>query len=409
MTQGKRLRLGLLGTGRRGRAHLSAIAGLGDLYDFIAVCDLSEANARAAAERSGTKAYSDIREFFSQERLDVVDIVTPAESHHLMAKMAADHSVHMLIETPLAPTRAMMDFIIEAADKAGIQVEVGENYCRRPLERLNRKALDANLIGKVLRISSFYGTGGHEGMFYHAMSLFRHYAGSEVAEVRSFARQFRVERSDVAGAPIDTEDWIQPLLSFSNGVLGSCTQVSSWISPLRRGHPRFITVEGTNGLLSAGRGGVNALYRLEKNGQATYALKTEIQSRGGQEIPVRFYYETDPLMEYVNPYVDRPLNYADSWGATDIIAIADELTSIHRAVVNESPPEYGMMNARKDQELSIAINESARIDGKPVHLPLTGETPWEHEQHQAFRLKWGGDPLKDTSRLLTSNFSRRPA
>src|ERR1700757_811368 len=140
MVQGKRLRLGLLGAGRRGKAHLSAITGLADLFELVAICDLNEVTARALAGSFGAKAYTEVKEFFSRESLDVVDIVTPAESHHLMALEAAEHHVNMVIETPLAPTRAMMDFIDEAVAKAGVTVEVAENYRRKPEIRLNRKA-----------------------------------------------------------------------------------------------------------------------------------------------------------------------------------------------------------------------------------------------------------------------------
>ena len=406
MAESKRLRLGLLGAGRRAQAHLTTIAGLADRYEFVAVYDLAEGNAHAVAAPFGIKAYSDINEFFSRERLDVVDIVTPSECHHLMAKVAADHGVHMLIETPLAPTRAMMNFIAEVADKAGVRVEVAENAWRQPLQRLNRKAMDAGLIGGLLRVSNFYEIGG-----YHAMAALRYCAGAEVDEVRGIAHRFEVERSvetpDVPGMTSDTESWTQALLFFANGAIGSYVQISTWTSPLRRGHPRFITVEGTRGLIASGRSGVNALYRLENGVQAAYPLKIDTRQEGERKIPTRFYYETSPRVEYANPFADLPLKYADNWYRLgDDIARADELTSIHRAVVNKESPEYGIANARRDQELCIAIMESTRLDGQSVRLPLSGETVWEREQHETFRATWGGDPLKDADQLITRNFLR---
>jgi predicted dehydrogenase len=409
----ERLRIGLLGAGRRAQAHLSTIAGLADRYDFVAVCDLAEPSARAAAARFGVKAYTDILEFFSRESLDVVDIVTPPECHHLMAKVAAEHGVNMLIETPLAPTRAMMDFIGEVTDKAGVRVEVAENTWRRPTERLNRSALDAGLIGKPLRVSIFYETSGHHGMNYHGMNALRVYAGAEIEEVQSFAREFQVEPlAKMREAPdmtFNTETWTQALLFFSNGVLGSCTQLSSWNSPLRRGHPCFITVEGTKGLIASGRGGGNALHRVEDGRHTTYPIKIETRQAGERTIPMRFYYEIDPRIEYANPFADLPINYGDTMHhLVDDIARADELTSIHQAVVSNEPPEYGIANARRDQELCIAIVESARLNGRPVRLPLADETEWEREQHEAFRTMWDGDPLKDADRLITRNFGARP-
>ncbi len=393
----QRLRLGLLGVGRRGQGHLSAIEGLTDRYDFVAACDANEANAQSA-RRFGINVYTDVRKFFSRESLDVVDIVTPAETHHLMAKLAAEHGVNMLIETPLAPTRPLMDFIAEVAEKHGVQVEVGENMWRQPQGRLNRKVLDAGLIGKVRRVSSFYESIGQQGC-YHSMSMLQLYAGARVEEVRGFTRRFEVERVKSYSTSYDAEDWVQALLFFSNGVTGSCTYVSSWLTPLRMGHPHFLTVEGTAGFIAGGRGGNSTVKRLENGSQATYQLKTEIRREGDNEIPIRYYYDTKPTVEYVNPFASFPLNYADSWGAADLIAIADELTSIHRAVTTKNSPDYGMARARQDQMLSIAINESARVDGRPVQVPLKEMTVWEKERHEEFRAKWGGDPIKDAEDL----------
>jgi predicted dehydrogenase len=404
MAQVKRLRLGLLGAGRRGKAHLSAIAGLADLFELVAICDLNEADARALAEDFGAKAYADVKEFLSREKLDVVDIVTPAESHHLMALVAAQNGVNMVIETPLAPTRAMMDFIGEAAANAGVVVEVAENYRRKPEIRLNRKALEAGVIGKMLRLTSFYEPIGQQGC-YHSMATFRFYAGAEVDQVRGFAHEFPVERSVGYGTIYDAESWTRASLFFNNGVIGSCTYLSSWLSPLRRGHPHFMTVEGSVGFAVSGRKLENSLHRLENGVQVAYPLKIDTQQDGEQKIPTRFYYETNPPVEHQNPFADRALNYADDWGASDIIAIADALASVHRSVTMKSDPEYGIADARCDQELSIAISHSAAFDGQPIRLPLGAETAWEREQHEKFRARWGGDAFKDADRLITRNFS----
>ena len=399
-----KLRLGLLGAGRRGKAHLSAITGLADLFELVAICDLNEANARALAGSFGAKAYADVREFFSRESLEVVDIVTPAESHHLMAMVAAQYGASIVIETPLAPTRAMMDFIGEATAKAGVAVEVAENYRRKPEAQLNRKVLGAGIIGNVLRLTSFYEPIGQQGC-YHSMSMFRLYAGAEVDRVRGFALGFPVERSEGYGTTFDAESWTQASLFFNNGAIGSCTYLSSWLSPLRRGHPHFVTVEGSAGFTVSGRNQANSIHRLENGVQVVYPLKVDTRQDGNRKIPTRFYYETNPPVEYQNPFADRPLNYGDDWGASDIIAIADALASIHRSVASKSDPEYGIADARRDQELSIAISQSASLDGQPVRLPLGGETAWEREQHEKFRARWRGDAFKDADQLITRNFS----
>jgi predicted dehydrogenase len=401
VAENRRLRIGLLGAGRRGQAHLATISGLAEQYELVAVCDVVEASAQAAAEKWDVRAYSDVREFFVREKLDVVDIVTPPESHHLMAMVAAEHGVNMLIETPLATTRAMMDVIQEVAAKAGVQVEVGENMWRQPQAQLNRAAIDAGLIGNVLRVSTHYESIGQQGS-YHQMSLMRFYTGGKLDEVRGAAHEF-----DLTGGStgLDSEVWTQALLVFTNGALGTCTYVSSWLTPLRRGHPAFISIEGTDGFIVAGRG-ASAVHRVENGAQVVYPLRVETTTDGAQGAPRRYFYETTPTIEYVNPYADLDLGYRGPFGPLDAVAIASELASIHQAASGKAPPDfYGLDRARLDQEMSIAIAESARLDGRPVRLPLSGETEWERRVHEAFQKRFGGDPIADASQLIAQSFT----
>src|SRR4029077_11075215 len=180
---------------------------------------------------------------------------------------------------PLAPTRAMMDFIDEAVAKAGVTVEVAENYRRKPEIRLNRKALEAGMIGKVLRLSSFYEPIGQQGC-YHSMATFRLYAGAEVDRVRGFALRFPLERSVGYGTTYDAENLTQASLFFTNSIIGSCTYLSSWLSPLRRGHPHFVTVEGGAGFVVSGRNLENSIHQLQNGAQVVYPLKIDARQDG---------------------------------------------------------------------------------------------------------------------------------
>ena len=403
MAKPQRLRVGVVGLGRRGQQHMKTISGLSEHYQLVAICDLSETVAAANAQRLGLKGYSDLNKFFSSENLDVVVITTPRETHHLVVNVAAGYGVHMLIETPLAPTRAMMDAIQEAVAKAGVKVEVGENMWRRPTERLNRKAIDAGLIGKVLRVSSYYESAGGNSC-YHTMSMMRLYANADVAEVRAFAQRFDLSQAPSGTTSLGEETWTQAQLFYDNGVTGTCTYVTSWTGPLRGGHPRFMTVEGTEGFIVTGAGEVNTLRRVENDIPSNFPKQIASRRQGEREIPIRFYYETDPEVQFLNPFADRILDDVANAGVSDGLARADELNSIYQAVTTGSAPDYGMAKARRDQELSIIITESARL-GRPLKAELRDgqETPWEREQHDLFRKIWGRDPFEDVDRPV-----RRP-
>lgn len=379
MTASTRLRIALVGAGQRGKAHAATLAGLTDLYELAAVCDVDEARARALAGPADSAVYTDVADCFTREPLDACLIVTPPDAHHTVAQAAAEHGLHMLIETPLALTRAMMDCIAEVADKANVRVEVGENYGRRPLERLNQAAIAAGLIGKVVHLSALNAPANQDSC-YHQMSLFRAYAGADVAEVHALGRQHQL---DPARRPTE-ETWVDAVLTFENGVTASCSYVTSWTSPLRWGRPRITTVEGTSGYLVTADGGTNRLHRVEKGPVTDYAMQVDTRRIGDIAVPTVFRYDTDPAVEVASPFADRVLADAEPAGVADGLARAAELLSLHRAVTEGEPPEYGIARARRSQEMGIAIIESARL-GQPVSARLGAETVWERRQNELLR------------------------
>ena len=381
MAERKRLRIGVIGVGRRGQDHLRTIRALSDRFELVGICDASESVAGKVADQLGMKAFSDLDAFLAAAKPDVAVVTTSRETHHLVAPTVAAHGIHMLIETPLAPTRAMMDVIQEAVAKAGVIVEVGENMWRRPTERLNVAAINTGAIGKLLRLASFYEPAGGDTC-YHTMSLMRTYAGADVGEIEAFVQESSIEATATRKAT--RESWVQARLFYENGVMGSCTYVTPWTGPRRAGLPRFMTIEGTQGSIVTGPGPHNTLRTVVDGRQTEYQKKIETRSEGDSEVPVSYYYETEPRIASQNPYADRLLDETDDLWIGDAIARADELDGIYRAVTEDAKPHYGMERARRDVELSILIIESARL-GKRMKAQLDPdkETSWERQQREA--------------------------
>jgi predicted dehydrogenase len=391
------LRIGILGAGRRGRDHVRSILALPHLYHLAAVCDVSADSATSVAALASARAYTRPSEFLARERLDVVVITTPRETHHLAVKLVAEHGSHMLIETPLATTRAMMDCIEETASHHALKIEVAENMWRRAAERLNRQVIDEGHIGDVLRVTSFYGPAGGNSC-YHTMSLMRSYAGADVAEVQALTQPYD------AGSAEDAETWTQGVLRYENDVIGSVTYTSNWTSALHRGHPRVFSVEGTAGFLIAGDCPGHMLRRVEDGVARDYPKRIETSTENGRDELVRLYYETDPQLEFRNPFGTCLADDGDRARRYDELARASELASLHRAVTTGCPPDYGTAQARRDMELSILLAESAHR-----HTPLAAdgtavgrETNWEREQHESFRRAYGADPIQDVDRLIAA-------
>jgi predicted dehydrogenase len=146
---------------------------LNQVYEFVAVCDKDETVLREVGEEYGVNTYTRVQDMVAQEKLDVVDVVVPGDAHHAVCCFLADAGINMMVETPIAPTRAMADLMIEAAQRNKVKLEVAEDYHRTANSRFIAKVIEAGVIGEVGRIYRIFYEGG-----YHGMSMLRLLAGS---------------------------------------------------------------------------------------------------------------------------------------------------------------------------------------------------------------------------------------
>ena len=70
-------------------------------------------------------------------------------------------------------------------------------------------------------------------------------------------------------------------------------------------------------------------------------------------------------------------------------------------------PEYGALNGRTDQEILIAIRESARNGGQPMDLPLTEITGHEENLHREYSERYGVDPFAPIEKQKSILFPQR--
>lgn len=396
---GDQLRVAIIGAGRRGSQHAATISELNEDFELVAVCDPNPTAVQRYVEQYGCRGYAATSELFSAEQLDFVVITTPPDLHHVGVLAAAEHRINALVETPLGLTRGMMDVLADAAAQAGIIVEVGENYGRRPVELLNRQAVEAGAIGSLVHLSAFNGPANNESA-YHVVSLFRAYAGwADIVDVQAIERRTSVDRSLAPNAAAD-EGWMEAVLTLDNGVAATCNYVTTWTSPHRGGRPRIVTIEGTAGhITSEDAGGQNRLHRIEAGQQRDLPMEVEIQSLGGREVPTRFSYPLDPPLVAENRFAEWIRADTVPGTACDGLGRATELLSLRDAIQNGAPVGRSILDGRRSQEVGIAIIEAART-GQRISATLGAETPWERVQHEAFRTRYGVHPLTGARELI---------
>lgn len=228
-----KVKTAIIGCGKVGDFHAKAYAKI-ENSEFAAVCDNDRERAEAFAKRYGVRAYSDVEEMITKERIEVVSICTPHPLHANPAVAAADYGCHVLVEKPLASSLEDCDKIIEAGRRNHVLTgTMVQRRFYRPAMRI-RDAIDAGKIGKPVlgmvtmlgwRDKNYYdsdpwrGTWKGEGggvmvnQAPHQIDLLQWYMG-EVDEIYGIWKNLNHPY-------IEVEDTAVAVIKFKNGGIGN--------------------------------------------------------------------------------------------------------------------------------------------------------------------------------------------
>ncbi len=147
------LGVGILGAGNFGAAHARAIA----RSDDVEVRAASRTDGTALAEftaRFGGRGYTDYRDLLDDPGVDAVLVATPHDRHASIAIAAMEAGKHVLLEKPMAPSLEECDRIVDAAERAGVQLMVGHVNHFVPALEAAKAVLDAGELGEVVHARS---------------------------------------------------------------------------------------------------------------------------------------------------------------------------------------------------------------------------------------------------------------
>ena len=122
------LRVAMIGYGFMGAAHsvgwrqAPRVFALPDAVEMAVVVGRNaEAVADAAAHWGWQESATDWREVIARDDIDIVDIVTPGDSHAEIAIAALEAGKHVLVEKPLANTVEEAEAMADAAARAAAE------------------------------------------------------------------------------------------------------------------------------------------------------------------------------------------------------------------------------------------------------------------------------------------------
>jgi UDP-N-acetyl-2-amino-2-deoxyglucuronate dehydrogenase len=152
------LRVALLGPGRISTAHLDAATHDTSLATLVAVAGLPEERERTedlAARFGAERAVHHSDQIVAADDIDAVIVTVPNHIHAPLAVQLLESGKHVLMEKPLANSVLECDRMVEAAERAGRVLMVGQ--CRRFFEGAMKARELIDQVGRPLVIHHYLG------------------------------------------------------------------------------------------------------------------------------------------------------------------------------------------------------------------------------------------------------------
>jgi len=159
----RKLRVATIGAGYFSQFHHDAWSRLEDV-DLVAVCDRDPARAQAFAERWRIPVVdTDPARMLDRARPDLVDIVTPPDTHLALVRLAAERGVPAICQKAFCRTLAEAEEAVRIAEEAGILLVVHENFRFQPWFAEVKRLLEEDRVGEVYQASFRLRPGDGQG------------------------------------------------------------------------------------------------------------------------------------------------------------------------------------------------------------------------------------------------------
>lgn len=260
------IKAAIVGTGFIGPAHLEALRRLPNV-EVVALCEVTQELADEKAKLLGIPRAFTFDQLLKQADIDVVHICTPNFLHFAQAKAVLESEKHVICEKPLAVKIEEAEELVKIASATGLVNAVHFNLRYYPMVRQMKTMREKGDLGEVYSVMGSYL---QDWLFFqtdynwrlepdksgdsraiadigsHLLDITEYVTGLKITEVMAdFSTvhktrlkplkaietysDTKLQASDYAEVPINTEDHATVLLRFDNGSKGSITvsQVSA--------------------------------------------------------------------------------------------------------------------------------------------------------------------------------------
>jgi predicted dehydrogenase len=346
------MRVAMIGYGFMGAAHSQGWRVAPRFFDLAAEPEMSlivgrngDAVAAAGRKWGWQESSTDWRAAIERDDIDVIDIVTPGDSHAEIAIAALEAGKHVLCEKPLANTVEEAEAMADAAERAlarGVYAMVGFTYRRVPAATFARDVVASGKLGTINQVRASYrqdwlvdpsvplawrlqknlaGSGALGDIGAHAIDLAQFITGMKLTSVSGTIDTIIRERpllestsglGGVGGSETGTvtvDDVAMFTGRFDSGVLGSfeATRFATG-----RKNALRVEVSGSDGAIAFDLEDLNALQVYDRTADESLQGFTKVLVTEPQHPYISAWWPAGHMLGYEHGFVHQAKDFVDN-------------------------------------------------------------------------------------------------
>jgi predicted dehydrogenase len=158
MKNDTKLCVAVIGCGIIAKDHIGSIRDkCGPVKLFLCDRNTQVASAYKRSLGGDTEVYEDAFRLISENKLDIVHVLTPPDSHYDIARHAIENGANVLIEKPMTLTLAETESLFQLGRKCGKIVCVGHSLLYMECMLKAFGLIKSGKMGRVINVHCFFG------------------------------------------------------------------------------------------------------------------------------------------------------------------------------------------------------------------------------------------------------------
>jgi len=204
------MKIGLAGIGYLGKIHLKLLLELQNegYIKSIGIFDINKNELEKVSNEYSVKSYNSIDDLISNS--DVIDIVTPGDTHFEIAKKSILNNKHVFIEKPVTKTVEQAKALKELSVQKNVVIQVGHVERFNPAFVATRKFIDLPLFIEVHRLAIYNPRGTDVSvtldLMIHDLDLILNIQPNKIKNIYANGIEIVSPSTDIANVRIEFEN-----------------------------------------------------------------------------------------------------------------------------------------------------------------------------------------------------------